>query len=108
MRFSSFVNGMATSADLEAGRGGRPSGGRLVTLLELDQAHWCHWPIGDPAKPEFRFCERPVEPAEPRSSPSGNIRRCGDGVVGGVAAIENRIGRHPYEYSIESVRKTLS
>ena len=26
-----------------------------VTILEL-RASVCHWPIGDPAQPEFRFC----------------------------------------------------
>jgi GcrA cell cycle regulator len=27
----------------------------LTTLLELDNRH-CHWPCGDPAKPDFLFC----------------------------------------------------
>jgi GcrA cell cycle regulator len=31
----------------------RPLNG--LTLLELDSEH-CHWPCGDPAKPDFLFC----------------------------------------------------
>lgn len=29
---------------------------KLVTFDQLDEAHHCKWPIGDPKNPEFRFC----------------------------------------------------
>lgn len=30
--------------------------GKLVTFDQLDEAHHCKWPIGDPKTREFRFC----------------------------------------------------
>lgn len=31
-------------------------GSRLLTLVELDEANHCHWPLGDPRDPAFRYC----------------------------------------------------
>jgi GcrA cell cycle regulator len=30
-----------------------------ITIIELTDRH-CHWPIGDPATPEFRYCGYPI------------------------------------------------
>jgi len=34
-----------------------------VTLMELRET-MCHWPLGDPTTPEFRFCGSHYEPGE--------------------------------------------
>ena len=34
-----------------------------VTLMELRET-MCHWPLGDPTTPEFRFCGSQYEPGE--------------------------------------------
>jgi len=40
------------------------SNGEFATILTITD-HMCKWPIGDPAKSEFRFCGRKTEADEP-------------------------------------------
>lgn len=39
--------------------------GRPITLINLERARMCCWPLGDPALPDFRYCGHGKFPGSP-------------------------------------------